>query len=68
MTHLRLVAITVCLACLAVISLGADVKTEERTKFQLGGMLGKMVNVFGGKDAREGVVTTVALKVSVSAR
>lgn len=62
MTHLRLVAITACLACLAVISLYADVKTEERIKFELGGMLGKVVNVFGGKDAREGVVTTVALK------
>jgi hypothetical protein len=64
MIHLRLVAITACLACLAVISLGADVKTEERTKFQLGGALGKVVNIFGGKDAREGVVTTVALKGS----
>jgi hypothetical protein len=62
MTHLRLVAIAACLACLAVISLRADVKTEERIKFELGGMLGKVVNVFGGKAAREGVVTTVALK------
>jgi hypothetical protein len=30
-------------------------------KFQLGGMLGKMVNMFGGR-AREGVVSTVAVK------
>ena len=58
------VAITASLACLAVISLHADVKTEERIKFELGGMLGKMVNIFGGKDAREGTVTTVALKGS----
>ena len=63
MIHLRpVVAITASLACLAVISLHADVKTEERIKFELGGMLGKMVNIFGGKDAREGTVTTVALK------
>ena len=57
-----LIALTTSLACVAVISLHADVKTEERIKFELGGMLGKMVNIFGGKDAREGTVTTVALK------
>jgi hypothetical protein len=63
MIYLRpVVALTASLACLAVISLHADVKTEERIKFELGGMLGKMVNLFGGKDAREGTVTTVALK------
>ena len=63
MIHLRpVVAITASLACLAVISLHADVKTEERIKFELGGMLGKMVNLFGGRDAREGTVTTVAVK------
>ena len=44
--------------------LHADVKTEERTKFELGGILGKVVNIFGGKDAREGTMTTVALKGS----
>jgi hypothetical protein len=63
MIHLRpVVAITASLACLTVISLHADVKTEERIKFELGGMLGKMVNLFGGRDAREGTVTTVAVK------
>jgi hypothetical protein len=31
-------------------------------KFQLGGVLGKMVNMFGGKGAREGVVSMVAVK------
>jgi hypothetical protein len=63
MIHLRpLVSLTASLAFLAVISLHADVKTEERIKFELGGMLGKMVNIFGGKDAREGTVTTVAVK------
>jgi hypothetical protein len=43
-------------------ALRADVRTEERTKFQLAGMLGKIVNIFGGKGAREGVVSTVAVK------
>jgi hypothetical protein len=65
MTPLRNVVVaTVCLAISALTSLHADVKTEERTKFELGGMLGKVVNIFGGKDAREGTMTTVALKGS----
>ena len=65
MTPLRNVVVaTVCLAISALASLHADVKTEERMKFELGGMLGKVVNVFGGKDAREGTMTTVALKGS----
>jgi hypothetical protein len=63
MTPLRNVVVaTVCLAIGALTSLHADVKTEERLKFELGGVLGKVVNVFGGKDAREGTMTTVALK------
>lgn len=65
MTPLRNVVVaTVCLAISALASLHADVKTEERMKFELGGILGKVVNVFGGKDAREGTMTTVALKGS----
>jgi hypothetical protein len=65
MTPLRNVVVaTVCLAIGALASLHADVRTEERTKLELGGMLGKVVNLFGGKDAREGTMTTVALKGS----
>src|SRR5688572_24453481 len=44
----------------AVVS--ADVRTDQRVKFQLGGAVGKLVNMFGGKGAREGVTTTVAVK------
>jgi hypothetical protein len=40
----------------------ADVKTQERTRFQFAGALGKVVNFFGGKAAREGIVDTVAVK------
>jgi hypothetical protein len=39
----------------------ADVKKEERNQVSFAGMLGKMVNLFGGKSAREGVVSTVAV-------
>jgi len=61
MTHLRIALTTAALIALAGASpLHADVKTEERMKFELGGMLGKMVNLFGG--GNEGTVTTVAVK------
>ncbi len=52
-------------ACLAVVStqaLSADVRSDQKTKFQLAGALGKVVNFFGGKAARDGVTSTVALK------
>ena len=42
--------------------LSADVRSDQRVKFQLGGAIGKMVNMFGGKGAREGVTTMVAVK------
>ena len=61
MTHLRIAVTTAALIALAgASSLHADVKTEERMKFELGGMLGKMVNLFGG--GNDGTVTTVAVK------
>ena len=61
MTQLRIAVTTAALIALAgAISLQADVKIDERMKFELGGMLGKMVNVFGG--GNEGTVTTVAVK------
>ena len=40
----------------------ADVKTREKTQFKLEGMLGRMVGMFGGKGAREGIVGTSAVK------
>jgi len=40
----------------------ADVKTREKTTFELGGFLGGVVRVFGGRAARDGVESTVAVK------
>jgi hypothetical protein len=40
----------------------ADIKTRDKTQAKFEGMLGRMVGMFGGKAAREGVVTTVAVK------
>ena len=44
----------------AVVS--ADVRSDQRVRFQLGGAVGKLINMFGGKGAREGVTSTVAVK------
>jgi hypothetical protein len=50
--------------CAALVSpvLRADVKTREHTSFSLEGMLGGVVRVFGGKAAKEGITSTVAVK------
>jgi len=40
----------------------ADVKTREKTTFALEGFLGGVVRVFGGRAAREGIESTVAVK------
>jgi len=55
-------AVALSLSLAAVSVLNADVHTEQKTRFQLGGVLGRMVNMFGGKGAREGVTSTIALK------
>jgi len=39
----------------------ADVKKEERNQVSFAGAFGKVVNFFGGKAAREGVVSSVAV-------
>jgi hypothetical protein len=50
-------ALTVALAVPA----HAEVKKEERNQVAFAGMLGKVFNFFGGKSAKEGVVSTVAV-------
>lgn len=55
-------ALAATLALVSTQALRADVRSDERTKVQLGGALGKMMNFFGGRSAREGVTQTVALK------
>jgi hypothetical protein len=40
----------------------ADVRTEQKTRVQFGGMLGRIVNLFGGKAARDGITSTVIVK------
>jgi hypothetical protein len=63
MTRLRTaLALTAVLALLSIQTIGADVRADEKAKFQFAGMLGRVVNVFGGKAAREGVTSTIAVK------
>jgi hypothetical protein len=40
----------------------ADVRTEQKTQVQFGGMLGRVMNLFGGRAAREGITSTVLVK------
>ena len=40
----------------------ADVRIEEKTQMKFGGAMGRVVNMFAGRAAREGVVSTVAVK------
>lgn len=56
------IALAACLALASTQALRADVRSDHKTKFQLAGALGKVVNFFGGKAARDGVTSTVALK------
>lgn len=53
-------ALSLALASTSV--LRADVRSDQKTKFQLAGALGRVVNFFGGKAARDGVTSTVAVK------
>ena len=46
----------------AAVSARAAVKTEEKSKVEFPGMMGKMVGFFGGKAAREGLSDVVAVK------
>jgi len=63
MSHSRIaLALAACLAVASTQALRADVRSDQKTKFQLAGPLGKVVNFFGGKAARDGVTSTVALK------
>jgi len=41
--------------------LGADVKSKQKTQVKFEGMLGRMMGMFGGKAAKEGVISTVAI-------
>jgi hypothetical protein len=59
---LTVVALVLGLVAMSTHLLRADVKTDEKTLVKFEGMLGKVVGIFGGKSAREGVKTSVAVR------
>jgi hypothetical protein len=50
------------MAALLCSPLAADVRTREKTLIKFEGMLGRVVGLFGGKAAREGIVSTTTVK------
>lgn len=59
-----LIACAVALPIVALLGspLAAEVKTREKTLIKLEGMLGRVVGMFGGKAAKDGIVSTTAVK------
>jgi hypothetical protein len=55
-----LVAMSLVLGCASAAS--ADVKSKHKTQVKFEGMLGRMMNMFGGKGAKDGVINSVAIK------
>jgi hypothetical protein len=58
----RTLVTVVCIAIGCAATMHADVKTEQKGHVKFAGGLGRMFNMFGGKAAREGVVSKVAVK------
>jgi hypothetical protein len=58
----RICAIALSVTALAAAPAMADVKTRDKSQVKFEGMLGRMMGMFGGKAAKEGVVTAVAVK------
>jgi len=59
---LTIAALVFGLVAASTYSLKADVKTDEKTLVKFEGMLGKVVGIFGGKAAREGVKSSIAVR------
>jgi hypothetical protein len=62
MNRTRLAALTILAVAFSSYSLKADVRADEKTHVEFSGGLGRVVNLFGGKAAREGVTSAVAVK------
>ncbi len=62
----RLLSLLIVAAFAAPMS--AAVKTEEKTLLKFSGMLGRVVGLFGGKAAKDGIVSTVAVSGQRKAR
>src|SRR3954451_15310040 len=56
------IGLTLSSLLLSPYTLRADVREDQKARVQFSGMLGRMFNMFGGKSAREGTTSTVAVK------
>lgn len=59
---LKMCALALPLVALCAGPAMADVKTRDKSQVKFEGFLGRMMGMFGGKAAKEGIVTTVAVK------
>src|SRR5919106_5557289 len=59
---MRRIVIAVVLGMVCAGVANADVRTDEKTQVKFEGMLGRMANLFGGRAAKEGLVSTVSVK------
>ena len=55
------VAATLCLVLGLAVGLGADMKSRQKTQVKFEGMLGRVAGMFGGKAAKDGIISTVAV-------
>jgi hypothetical protein len=46
----------------SVVSVGAAFRKEEKAKMKMGGPMGKVMGMFAGRQMREGIITTIAVK------
>jgi hypothetical protein len=56
-----LVGLTLCLVLGLAAGLGADMKSKQKTLVKFEGMIGRMMGMFGGKAAKDGLISTVAI-------
>jgi hypothetical protein len=54
--------LVMCMALVSAAILRAEVKTEEKSQFKMEGLMGRMMGMFGGKAAKEGLIDTLAVK------
>lgn len=60
--RLTSIALAATFVALGTHTVRAEVRSDQKTKVEFAGMLGRMFNLFGGRGAKEGVTTTVAVK------
>ncbi len=62
MTRVGFVTALAATTALVVPVLHADVKTEQKSSLKFAGVLGGVINKFGGATTKEGLVSTIAIK------